>query len=96
MVSRPQRTIVRFEGVTYEMDVALVRRALVHRQVEGLYHTRGDLAEALGCSRSTASHFIVGRTVSLALTLRALDKLQLTFDDVFTRCSEGEQADSRD
>jgi transcriptional regulator with XRE-family HTH domain len=46
------------------------------------------LAKACNISRSTASRFISGRPTSLAVTLRILDTLHLTFEEVFTPLTE--------
>jgi transcriptional regulator with XRE-family HTH domain len=82
--------VVYFEGVAHSMNVAVIRLALVHRQVEGRYHRRAELAKAAGCSQSTVSRFISGRSISLAVTLKILAKLNVTFDAVFTRCIQDE------
>jgi transcriptional regulator with XRE-family HTH domain len=84
-------SVVRFEGVPYEMNRHAVRVALVQRQVEGKFHTREELAQAIGCSRSTVSRFLSGRGVGVAITLKALSELDLTFDQVFTRREEEEE-----
>jgi len=41
-----------------------------------------SLATAVGISRSTASRFFSGRQTSLDVTLRILDALGLTFEEV--------------
>jgi transcriptional regulator with XRE-family HTH domain len=41
-----------------------------------------SLARAVGVSRSTASRFFSGRSTSLAVTLRILQVLRLTFEEV--------------
>jgi len=87
--------VVRFENVAYTMNTTVVRVALVRQQCEGLFHVRQELADAVGASRSTVSRFISGKPVSLQLTLKILDKLDLRFEDVFTR-QESDQTDSRD
>jgi len=85
---RPLRQIVSFEGVRYEMDRRIVRLALVRRHVAGEFHTREELANAVGCSRSTVSRYIAGRDVSLTVALRVLEKLHLRFDEVYRQCEE--------
>jgi hypothetical protein len=85
---RPSRPMVRFEGIAYEMDLCVVLVALVERQVEGDFHQRTQLAESAGCSRSTLSHFLAGRQVSLQIALALLEKLRLTFDEVYRRCDD--------
>ena len=82
MTSRPQRVTVSYRGLAYELDLVRCRRALVHRQVEGALDSMESLAKAVGISRSTASRFFSGRPTSLAVTLRLLDKLGLTFGEV--------------
>ncbi len=83
---RPKRIIVNFKGVDYEMNRALCDLALVRRQVEGEFHSMQGLADAISRSRSTASRFFSGKQTSLEVTLLVLDKLKLTFDEVFTPC----------
>src|SRR5215469_6295368 len=85
---RPLRPVVTFEGVKYEMDRYALRVALVRRQVQGEFHTKEELADSIGCSRSTISRYLSGRIVSLAVTLRVLEKLHLRFDDVYRQCDE--------
>ena len=80
--------MVSFEGVKYEMDRHAIRVALVHRQVAGEFHTKEELADAVGCSRSTISRYLSGRSGSLAVALRVLEKLQLRFDDVYRQLDE--------
>jgi DNA-binding XRE family transcriptional regulator len=82
---RPKRALVNFRELEYEMDVAVCRAALVRRQVEGEIGSIEGLAQAVGCSRSTVSRLFAGRQTSLTVALRILDKLKLTFDEVFTR-----------
>ena len=65
------------------MDLSVVRLALVRRQVEGVFHTVEALADAVGRSRSTASRWFAGRQTSLAVVVAILDKLHLSFDDVY-------------
>jgi DNA-binding XRE family transcriptional regulator len=83
---RPLRPVVTFEGVRYEMDRHTIRVALVRRQVAGDFHTKEELADAVGHSRSTISRYLSGRAVSLAVALRLLEKLHLSFDDVYRPC----------
>jgi hypothetical protein len=85
--ARPNQAVVDFGGVDYEMDVMACRHALVRRQVAGDFRSMEGLAESLECSRSTVSRFFAGRGTSLAVALAILGKLQLTFDEVFTRCA---------
>jgi hypothetical protein len=78
--------MVRFEGIAYEMDLRVIRVALVRRQVEGEFHQKGLLAAAAGCSRSTVSRWFAGRQTSVAVVHGLLAKLHLTFDEVYRRC----------
>ena len=48
-----------------------------------------SLANAVGISRSTATRFFGGRPTSLAVTLKILDALHLTFADV-ARAADGQ------
>ena len=91
-VRRPARAIVSFRGFDYDMNVAVCRRALVQRQVEGEFDTMDGLAHAIGRSRSTASRFFSGRPMSLTVALVVLDKLKLRFDEVFTACDPDREA----
>jgi transcriptional regulator with XRE-family HTH domain len=52
------------------------------RQVEGELDNMNSLARAVGVSRSTASRFFSGRSTSLAVTLRILAVVRLTFEEV--------------
>jgi transcriptional regulator with XRE-family HTH domain len=71
-----------FRGIEYTLNLAACRRALVDRQVDGKLDSMESLAVAVGISRSTASRFFSGRPTSLAVTLKILEALQLTFDQV--------------
>jgi len=71
-----------YRGIPYLLDLVRCRRALVDRQVEGELDSMESLANAVRISRSTASRFFSGRPTSLAVTLRILDALHLTFADV--------------
>ncbi|HKA10197.1 MAG TPA: helix-turn-helix transcriptional regulator [Candidatus Dormibacteraeota bacterium] len=60
------------------MDLLLAcRQALIRRQVEGRIVSMESLAEAAGCSRSTASRFFAGRVNNLKTTLLILEQLGL-------------------
>ncbi len=87
-VQRGHRAVVRFEGIAYEMDLRVLRVALVHRQVQGEFHRKEQLAEAVGCSRSTVSRFLSGRDVSLQIALAVLKALHVRFDEVYRRCAD--------
>jgi hypothetical protein len=92
---RPHRFIVRFEGIAYEKDLDAIRAALVRRQIEGEFRGRMQLADAVGCSRSTVSRFfgVTQIQTGLPTTLALLEKLHLTFDDVFRRCPEHDSSE---
>jgi DNA-binding XRE family transcriptional regulator len=79
-----RRTIVNFRGIDHEMNLSVLRLALVHRQVDGDFDSMEGLAEAIGISRSTVSRFFAGRPTSLTVALAVLDKLKLKFEEVFT------------
>jgi hypothetical protein len=50
---RPQRVLVHFRGITYEMDILACERALVKRQVGGVRHPA--LEERLQVKRQARS-----------------------------------------
>ena len=77
---RPASATLVYRGVPYTLDLMRCRQALVQRQVEGELATMD--AAAAGTSRSIASRFFGGRTVSLDMTLRLLSALRLEFNDV--------------
>ena len=79
---KPIEATVYYRGTPYVIDLAMCRRALVRRQVEGELHSMSSLAAAANVSRSTASRFFAGRSTSLAATLRILAALHLHFGDV--------------
>jgi transcriptional regulator with XRE-family HTH domain len=82
MATRPRSVIVWYRGIPYTLDLLRCRRALVQRQIEGDLDSMERLANTVGISRSTASRFFSGRPTSLAVTLRILEALHLTFTDV--------------
>ncbi len=84
----PRTVSVRYRGVEYTLDLLACRRALVNRQVDGKLDSMESLANAVGISRSTASRFFSGRPTSLAVTLKILEALQLTFEEVATLVME--------
>ena len=79
---------VRYRGVLYRLDLARCRRALVMRQVEGEVSSLDGLAKRARLSRSTASRFFAGRSLSLGATLRILAVLRLKFEDVVEAMEE--------
>jgi transcriptional regulator with XRE-family HTH domain len=78
----PDRITVRYRGTAYTFHLLRCRRALVMSQVDGQFDSMESLANAAGISRSTASRFFAGRSTSLTVTLKILDALRLTFDEV--------------
>jgi hypothetical protein len=81
---RPVRPIFDFNGIEYEMNERAVRVALVRCQVAGRYRRKSELADEIGCSRSTVSRFFAGRQTSLRTVMDILDRLNVTFEEVFT------------
>jgi hypothetical protein len=79
---RPRQVTVWYRGIAYTLDLVCCRRALVNRQVEGRLDSMQSLADTVGISRSTASRYFSGRPTSLTVTLKILDVLGLTFEDV--------------
>jgi transcriptional regulator with XRE-family HTH domain len=71
---------VSYRGVPYRIDLVQCRRALVKRQIEGVWECMEDLADAIGVSRSTVSRFFSGRNTSLTVTRKILEALKLTFE----------------
>jgi hypothetical protein len=86
-MKRPRHVVVNFGGIDYDMDLAVVRHALVRRQVAGEFDSMEGLSKAIGRSRSTASRFVSGKSTSLPVALAVLAKLKLDFDEVFTPCN---------
>jgi transcriptional regulator with XRE-family HTH domain len=87
---RPRTVIVTYRDIPWELDLAECRRALVRRQVAGVFDSMEALASAVGISRSTASRFFSGRPTSLKVTLAILKALRLEFDDVARPCDPDE------
>lgn len=79
-----RRAIVNFRGIDHEMNLPVLRLALVRCQVAGEFRSMEGLAEATGISRSTVSRFFACRPTSLTVALAVLDKLNLKFEEVFT------------
>lgn len=90
----PRQVTVWYRGIPYTLDLVRCRRALVQRQVEGDLDSMESLANAIGVSRSTASRFFSGKQTSLTVTLRILEALHLTFQDVATPSLDGQVADA--
>jgi transcriptional regulator with XRE-family HTH domain len=93
MATRPKQVAVWYRGIPYMLDLVRCRRALVQRQVEGDLDSIESLAQAVGISRSTASRFFSGRPTSLAVTLKILAALRLTFEDVARPQVDREEAE---
>ncbi len=79
---QPRRVTVSYRGIQYTLDLVRCRRAFVERQVEGEFSSIESLAQTLGISRSTTSRFFAGRPTSLAVTVKILKVLRLTFEEV--------------
>ncbi len=92
IASRPKYVRVWYRGIPYWLDLVICRRALVARQVDGDFDSIESLANAVGISRSTASRFFSGRPTSLAVTLRILEALHLTFADVARPADDDDEA----
>ena len=88
MSSRPKQVTVWYRGIPYTLDLVACRRALVNRQVDGVLDSMESLANAVDISRSTASRFFSGRPTSLAVSLKILKALHLTFEEVATPAPE--------
>ena len=86
--NRPREVTVWYRGIPYTLDLVRCRRGLVQRHVEGDIESMESLATAVGISRSTASRFFSGRPTSLAVTLKILEALRLTFEEVATPVME--------
>src|SRR6266498_2913959 len=82
---RRRTAVVKYNGVSYLRNLSLCRRALTHRQVEGEFlGGMTELAQAAGCSRSTVTHLLSGRNLSMEMTIKLLAALKLRFEDVHT------------
>ena len=78
----PRWAIVNFEHRPYVLDLDAMRRAIVRGQLAGKFGHRDELAAKAEVSRSSLSRCVMGRTTSLALTVRILNCLHLEFDAV--------------
>lgn len=83
---RPASVVQRFDGNPHRLDMVAIDRAFFRRVVEGRYSARGDLAKAVGVSRSAVSRFFAGKQTSLRMVLAILAELGAQFDDVATPC----------
>jgi transcriptional regulator with XRE-family HTH domain len=77
--------LVEFRGVPYRLDLERCRRAMAELEIEGEVTSLRSLARSIGVSTSTVSRFFSGRLPSMSVTLKILDKLNLTFDQVASR-----------
>jgi hypothetical protein len=92
---RPDHVMVEYGGVGYQLDLSRCRRALVNRQVEGMYWTHDALARAIGLSRSSVSRFFSGSHTSMATTMKVLLALKLHFQEVARELNQHEYAAQR-
>jgi transcriptional regulator with XRE-family HTH domain len=79
--------IVFYRRLPHIMNMRILNRAMRDRQIAGDFDTVLGLADLIGVSRSTVSRFFSGRNTSLGATLKILDALNLTFDQVFMEIS---------
>src|SRR2546429_682655 len=91
---RPKTVEVWYRGIPYLLDLTVCRKALVDCQVRGELDSMESLAVKVGISRSTASRFFSGKPTSLAVTLKILEVLKLTFDEAARPKSDEDEADS--
>ena len=84
MVTRgkPRWVEVVYRDIPHRLDLFTCRHAFVQCQVRGDFDSMAGLARKVQISRSTASRFFTGRVTSLAVTLKILDALHVSFDDV--------------
>jgi transcriptional regulator with XRE-family HTH domain len=87
---------VSYRGIAHQLDLVRCRLGLVDCQVKGELDSMESLAGKVGISRSTASRFFSGRPTSLAVTLKILDALHLTFPDVAQSVDEDDSAGHSD
>jgi hypothetical protein len=79
--------IVFYRRLPHVMNTRVLNRAMRDRQIAGDFDTLAGLTDLIDVSRSTVSRFFNGRSTSLAETLKILDALNLTFDQVFMEIS---------
>jgi hypothetical protein len=90
--ARRRTAVVKYNRAVYLRDLSLCRRALTQRQVEGEYLSGlTELAAVVGCSRSTTNRFFNGRNISMEVTLKLLNGIKLTFEDVHTPILDTDQ-----
>ena len=78
---KPRKVVAWYRDTMHCLDLGLCREALVRCQVAGKFDSMEQLAVAVGCSRSTASRFFSGKSLSLRATLAVLDQLGLSFEE---------------
>lgn len=78
----PDSVILKYESVSYRIDLRLCRRKLVELRARREVANRAGLAKRAGVSRSTLSRFFHGHPVSLKVLHGILTALDLTFSDV--------------
>lgn len=82
---RRRTAVVTYNGAAYLRNLSLCRRALTQRQVEGEFlGGLTELAGAVGYSRSTVTRLFNGHNLSMDVTIKLLDVLKLSFEDVHT------------
>jgi transcriptional regulator with XRE-family HTH domain len=79
--------IVFYRKLPHIMNVRILNRAMRDRQIAGDFDSVEGLADRIGASRSTVSRFFSGKNTSLAIALRILEALKLTFDQMFIEIS---------
>src|SRR5262245_38001027 len=75
--------IVYYRKLPHVMCTRALNRAMRDRQIAGDFDTVAGLADRIDASRSTVSRFFSGKNTSLTVTVRILEALSLTFDQVF-------------
>ncbi len=94
MATRPKYSEAWYRGLPYRLDLVKCRRGLVARQVDGDLDSMQSMADACGISRSTASRFFSGRATSLTVTLKILEALHLTFEEIATPVRDDDESES--
>lgn len=79
--------IVFHRKVPHVANMRTVNRAMRDRQIAGEFDSVERLADRAKVSRSTASRFLAGKNSLLSVTLRILEALGVTFDQVFKEIS---------
>ena len=71
--------IVFYRRLPHIVNMRVLNRAMRDRQIAGDFDTVVELADLIGASRSTVSRFFSGRSTSLAVTLKILERLNLKY-----------------